>query len=376
MVSAMEISKTEEAILSDYKKNRQRIDLFSQEFKRLVTMLTSHLGGLIHSVSARVKTEESLRTKIHGNVKYHQLSDIQDVVGIRIITYFADDVDIVAEIIRNNLEIDEENSIDKRQKESPEQFGYMSLHYVASLGTTRLSLPEYNQYADMVAEIQIRSIVQHAWAEVEHDLGYKSELEIPYGIRRAFHRTSALLEEADLSFSAIRQELVSYEANVTGIIGRQADDFGNLGLDKLTVLNYIKHIKLVSAIDAKIAKKIESYVVPSGNGWESWFLTFVVPNRIRQLHLVGISKLSELHEGLKRHEGAIVSVGAAILSDGTDTSEITVAKGSCVFFLCYVLSALKGRAALLKYMKEAKFSEPPETHRSFASMIMRVIRKP
>lgn len=281
-------------------------------------------------------------------------------------------MDEVAKIIQQEFEIDEENSIDKRKKDTPEQFGYMSLHFVAAIGVERLSLPEYRQYANIVAEIQIRSIIQHAWAEIEHDLGYKSELEIPYGIRRAFYRLSALLEQADLNFSNIRQELTDYETHVTRIIGRPSEDFGDLGIDKLTLLEYIKSIRLVSVIDAKIAKALKTHVVPISPERGTFLTEITIPNRIRQLHLVGINKLSVLDEELKRHESAVVSVGSTVLSmpDDSNFSEITVAKGSCVFFLCYVISALKGRDALLEYMREAKFSEPAESHESFASAIM------
>lgn len=87
-MSTIESVSTEEAILAEYKNNKQRIDSFSQELERLLKTLTKDFAGQIHSINSRVKAEDSLKRKIRGNKKYRQLSDIHDIVGIRIITIF------------------------------------------------------------------------------------------------------------------------------------------------------------------------------------------------------------------------------------------------------------------------------------------------
>ncbi|WP_242785636.1 GTP pyrophosphokinase [Bacillus cereus] len=121
-----------------------------------------------------------------GGNKYSTLNDITDISGIRVITYFSDDVDKVASMIQNEFEIDETNSVDKRTLLDPDRFGYLSLHYVIKLNTLRTSLVEYQRFKDLKAEVQIRSILQHAWAEIEHDLGYKSKNSIPRVVKRDF----------------------------------------------------------------------------------------------------------------------------------------------------------------------------------------------
>ena len=86
-------------------------------------------------------------------------------------------VDKLAKVIERNFKIDTENSIDKRVMD-PERFGYSSLHYIVEYTPERLKLIEYKYFTGIKFEIQIRSILQHAWAETEHDLGYKSKNEV------------------------------------------------------------------------------------------------------------------------------------------------------------------------------------------------------
>ena len=160
---------------------------FTEKVEKLVEDLVKEKGARVHSITSRVKKKADLQRKLERpEEKYAKLSDVTDISGIRVITYFADEVDIVAEIIKREFDIDMEHSVDKRVLLDPDRFGYLSLHYVAKLPARRLKLTEYQRFSDCKVEIQIRSILQHTWAEIEHDLGYKSKLAIPRDIRRRF----------------------------------------------------------------------------------------------------------------------------------------------------------------------------------------------
>ncbi|AWM32949.1 RelA/SpoT domain-containing protein [Hymenobacter nivis] len=81
----------------------------------------------IHSITGRTKDRESLigkLTKIDSN--YKSITDITDLAGLRIITYFAEDVDKVAEAIADEFAIGNNNSIDKRRSLAADRFGYLS----------------------------------------------------------------------------------------------------------------------------------------------------------------------------------------------------------------------------------------------------------
>jgi ppGpp synthetase/RelA/SpoT-type nucleotidyltranferase len=166
-----------------------------------------------------VKTRESLSQKLkRPDREYDSLDQITDLAGIRIITYFEPDVNQIASIIEDEFEIQWSDSEDKRSLLDPDRFGYSSVHYIASFSEVRCALTEYRHFAGFRFEVQIRSILQHAWAEIEHDLGYKSELSIPRETRRRFSRVAGLLELADAEFTAIRSELEEYANRVAELI--------------------------------------------------------------------------------------------------------------------------------------------------------------
>jgi putative GTP pyrophosphokinase len=173
------------------------------------------------------------------------------MLGVRIITYFRDEVDAVARVIEHEFTIDEANSVDKRMALDPDRFGYLSLHFVAQLNSNRVALTEYRQYDGIKFEIQIRSILQHAWAEIEHDLGYKSQAAVPRNIRRRFSRLAGLLEMADDEFVGIRRELAAHQADASATIGKGA---WNIEIDQDSLFAFTMASEEVGRIDRFIAK--------------------------------------------------------------------------------------------------------------------------
>lgn len=160
-------------ILEQYDKSKFLYESLCSKTEQLIKELLDANGIIIHYISYRTKERVKLQEKISrkGN-KYSDIHEITDIAGIRIITNFAEDVNKVAEIIKSEFDIDFDNTIDKRNHAS-DKFGYMSMHYVVSILKSRLKFTEYKPYKDLKIEIQIRSILQHGWAEIEHDLGYK-----------------------------------------------------------------------------------------------------------------------------------------------------------------------------------------------------------
>lgn len=198
-------------VLQQYQTRLPDSQAFVAEIERLLHTLTKAAGVAIVSITSRVKTHDSLKRKfLKTDRAYSALDDITDLCGTRVITYFAQDVDVVAKIIRAEFEIDWQNSVDKRADGEPDRFGYASLHYIAKLNNIRSALTENQRFGNCKCELQIRSILQHAWAEIEHDLGYKSELELPRQFRRQFSRLAGLLELADEEFDSIRTGLSGY----------------------------------------------------------------------------------------------------------------------------------------------------------------------
>jgi putative GTP pyrophosphokinase len=236
---------------------------FGEELAGLFRRLLADDGIGFHAVDHRVKSRESAQQKIArprkgmNDAGPRTLATLTDLLGLRIITYFRDDVDAVAQVIEREFSIDQGNSIDKRAALEADRFGYLSLHYVAELSPSRTALPEYQRYDGIKFEVQIRSILQHAWAEIEHDLGYKSAAAVPRTVRRQFSRLAGLLELADDEFVAIKDEIDKYQDAAQDTIERGALSI-DINQDSLSA--FVQSSAVVARLDKAIARSRRAVV--------------------------------------------------------------------------------------------------------------------
>ena len=176
-------------------------------------------GIIVAALEHRVKTEKSLAGKLQlKGGKYKDIFDITDLVGIRVITFYIDDVDKVASIVERLFDVDWDNSIDKRKAHEIDSFGYLSLHYICRIPESVYSDPEYPELNKIRYEVQMRTVLQHAWANMNHDTGYKSGVEIPTIYMRNMSRLAGMLELVDDEFSRIRREITDYRRNVQNLV--------------------------------------------------------------------------------------------------------------------------------------------------------------
>lgn len=195
---------------------REKRSLYADFARCLKTLLEEALRGSdvkTHSIDARAKTLDSFAKKaaqVHPldptRPKYEDpLSEIEDMAGVRVITFLPTAVEQVVAAIEDQFEvIGREDKLERLVQE--ERFGYQSVHRIVKLETKRTILPEYRRFADLVGEIQVRTILQHAWAEIEHDIAYKSASVDP-SVRRRFLAVAGMLEIADQQFQMIQDEV-------------------------------------------------------------------------------------------------------------------------------------------------------------------------
>lgn len=131
------------------------------------------------------------------------LKQITDLAGVRVVTFFPKTVPVVGAIIEREFDVVERSDKSAELIEE-ERFGYQSVHFVVRLPSKRTQLPEYARLKGLIAEIQVRTILQHAWAEIEHDIQYKAVATIPAEVKRRFMAIAGLLEIADREFQAIQ----------------------------------------------------------------------------------------------------------------------------------------------------------------------------
>lgn len=248
-----------------YQSLESSIDLARRQIETRLTGLLIQAGVGIQSISSRLKSPHSLSKKLARPDKtYSSLWDVTDLAGIRVVTFFEDSINEIAALIEKNFVVDYQHSTNKLNAQEHDRFGYRSLHYICSwpIDEQLPGLPREIRF-----EVQIRTILQHAWAEIEHDLGYKAgDLAAPK-IRRRFSRLASLLEIADQEFVSIKDDLGAY---VKSIYELATPDDQAIELDAISI-EVISEQSEVAAVDTSIAKYLG---VDLGN--ETFFPNYLV----------------------------------------------------------------------------------------------------
>lgn len=179
--------------LDDYKQKIQLYEKFSYVVKDILTAAISSArsdGYRYHlqQIQCRVKTYDSLskRLKEIDAQDSERIEEIRhDLSGCRIIFYYNDDVNafLKSGIIRDNFKIDWDKSKIHGPGSSPKIANdyYTANHYVVELCDDRLSLPEYSEFKDLKCEIQVQTVLNHAWSETAHDIIYKKPDDSDFG---------------------------------------------------------------------------------------------------------------------------------------------------------------------------------------------------
>lgn len=202
------VSLEEDRWAGEYSRVRPDYAEFASRLRALICELLGQAGIDVVQTESRAKDVDSFVRKLSAKEgKYRDpLRDMTDLCGVRIVAYYAEDLVDIGALIHREFSVDEDRSVHKADELATDRFGYVSDHYIVRLDRARGSLVEWQKYDDMVAELQVRTVSQHAWAAVEHGLGYKSAASLPRDLRRRLYRLSALFELADEQFSAVRRE--------------------------------------------------------------------------------------------------------------------------------------------------------------------------
>lgn len=272
---------------------KEKYGLFEAFTERLEDLFRDLLQNIdVVQIDSRTKTIDSFTGKLQREGKNYNnpIEEITDLVGIRIICYYLEDVDKVGNIIKEEFDLDLENSIDKSQTLDPDKFGYLSVHYIISLGNNRKQLREWKEFDGLKAEIQIKTVLQHAWAAIDHKLRYKSAIEVPKDLRRKLFRLSALLELADEGFLELKNLTTNIEKRYENEVKR-----GDLNVD-INLLSLEAYFKSTHILDnfIKIAKKSDYNIIGIDLIYKDFDkLSEMTTKLINTLNLLGINKIKE-----------------------------------------------------------------------------------
>jgi ppGpp synthetase/RelA/SpoT-type nucleotidyltranferase len=218
--------KETNSLIRQYIEQKELYEEYSEVSATLIKtfLINSHIP--VYAIERRTKGIDNLREKIsrkrvQGRV-YKEISDITDLSGVRIIVFFEDDIRRVNDILKGEFQFRRKDLGADTQERKKLLRGYVSVHSLITLKTSRARLSEYTRFKGLVCEVQVMSVLQHAWAEIEHGIGYKpkireSELERSE-IRALFKKNADLVRRVDKNFVDIRKKhaalLADYSAKV------------------------------------------------------------------------------------------------------------------------------------------------------------------
>ncbi len=310
-------------ILDEYREALPVFERMQTEVQAKLRDALDRNGIIVTTIETRIKTEESLAGKLAlKGAKYTSLSDITDILGGRIVTFYTDDVDRIAAIAEQLFDIDWDNSVDKRKLHQIDSFGYNSLHYIC-----RLPGYEYR------FELQLRTTLQHAWASINHDTGYKSGVEIPREYIRRINRLAGLLEMADDEFSRIRIEINDYRRRVTQLV--QNGKLDDVLLDGDTFRSYLQ-ARPLDALNKRIAAINQAEIQ------EAPLIRY-----LRVLKALGCKTLGDVSRLIRKYEEDAYRLARHQLGN-TDLDIISSAVGLQNICIVCILSTGGGKIGLIR----------------------------
>ena len=192
-----------------------------KNIKQALEILLDNAGIEVLDIRYRIKVFDSFFDKIQRKGYKDPFQEMEDICGVRVICYYPSDLEKISALINREFNVIE--SIDKADLLGPDKFGYRSLHFIVTIKDEWLNAPNYRDLSNLKAEVQVRSILMHAWADIEQKLAYKKKEYVPEKFRRNLARISALLEDADERLDSLREERENY---IETLISDEAKESG------------------------------------------------------------------------------------------------------------------------------------------------------
>ncbi|RVI66072.1 (p)ppGpp synthetase [Sinorhizobium meliloti] len=211
-MASLDFDNEKSAFRDFYDGNRDTLQGAVGSFKTLIKSLLLLIpDAAISNVEGRVKDrEECLRkftrkyrtTLENTKTPYTILEKITDLIGLRVVCLYEDDVERVRDAISKEFEVLDITDKIAQVEGTESSFGYKGLHLDLQLNAARAAMAEYQTFAPYPFELQIRTVVQDSWSILDHKIKYKKS--IPNLLKRRINTLAALFELADREFRAIR----------------------------------------------------------------------------------------------------------------------------------------------------------------------------
>jgi ppGpp synthetase/RelA/SpoT-type nucleotidyltranferase len=215
-------------LLLDFAAQRELYVAFSSAINVIVHDFARECG-VQAEISSRAKDLTSLEKKLSKKQHYAALADIPDLAGVRVIVQTLADVRSISDLIAGQVLVCEDVSHDSFGTSG--KFGYGSRHLIIQMKEPRAELLEWQRFKGMRCEIQVRTILQHAWASISHSLAYKEEGDVPVVAQRTLSQVAALIEVGDGLFERFRVDVEGLRSQYAKEAGSADDSWRLLAID-------------------------------------------------------------------------------------------------------------------------------------------------
>ena len=212
-MASLDFELEKAAFRAFYEQNTQLLETAKESFSALVNALVMNPSTIaVSKIEGRVKDKEECIRKFarkyqpaleERNEPYEIRSHVTDLIGLRIVCLYEDEIDPVADILSSHFEVIEVTDKVSALEKTEGSFGYKGLHMDLRLNAARSALPEYVHTAPFQFELQVRTIIQDSWSVLDHQIKYKKS--IPNALKRRINILAALFELADREFREIRE---------------------------------------------------------------------------------------------------------------------------------------------------------------------------
>jgi ppGpp synthetase/RelA/SpoT-type nucleotidyltranferase len=274
-------------IILSFIKSRPQYEQLCSEVAYILSKRMEEQNVEYSTITSRAKTLNSFSEKISRKDYKNPLIDITDLAGVRVVYLYKNDRSTIEQIIESEFKILEK--IDKVEEQEVDKFGYGALHYLVNLGR-KSSGARYDDLKGLVCEIQVRTVLQDAWAIVDHHLVYKNESDIPKVLRRKINSLSGLFETADDQFDQVRSDREKYRESVNSKKENKKEFLGQ----EINLETFTEYLK---------------WKFPNQKLWE---VESSVPYALENLLATGYKTLKDLEETLKRTESARNAIRAEV----------------------------------------------------------------
>ena len=277
-------------IMDEYSDNKENYTKIGESVHIQLKELVDNSGIVVMGIEHQLKTEKCLESLLYKNSdEYQKLADITNVLVVKVICYFKDEVQAVGELIKQNYETSKSDD---------------NVYVCKSA-------------EELYFEIHVKTVLEHTWQTINNDLGY-SEYGIPSAVTKEFSRLAGLLEIADDEFVRVRDDMKLHsEIARQKIMNDEADD---VVVDSVSLNEYMLH-------NAKMRSFLEELAAIEG----SEISDVNAQSYIAQLRWLRINTIGDLQKALERDRIMAVELASRVLKG----SELDILSSNVALrFLC------------------------------------------